>query len=906
MKKIVLIFISLLIFASFNTALAGGDQGNGTPGRDADNSNPSDQLPYDIFEIFENVVQQILAAFGTAPDQSPLPGATLDGGCFFVDIDLPDSVTIDNNYSPMPVTGHFLLANCSSQEAEITLSFEFSAQIGTDVDTTFTFGDYPVSLQAGDSVIVNFPFPVPAHNAIYTLCVTAAGADSSLTDCATMHVYSTGSQGTPFSAPGFLVQGDDCILFAELGDSNAYLIVENLGDFQPGDSVLVSGLLVEDCDVECTGSGGCVIDNTITSWPPPPPPPPSFEACGLLTQGENCVLFTPLGFGDTAFVLDNYGTFEPGDTVNVSGLFVAGCETDCIGVMGCITENTIEACSAPPPPPQFFAGCGIIQEWPECLVFVPNDTLPAFILFDYSTYQAGDSVFVEGDIVEDCGNICNLPLQCIDDYLISTCDSIFPPPPPPSFADCGILVQGSECVLFQPVGMGDSLFQLLDYGSFVPGDSVFVSGTLGMLDDTVCSEALGLILNDVIDTCGGSPPPPPPAFDGCGLLVESTECTLFHSDELGDSLFMLSNYGDFIAGDSVHVSGELYIVPDTVCSDAFGIIANNSIELCGLPPGQFSGCGILHEDQGCLIFQPDSMTEGFLLYNYGDFQNYDTVYVEGEIVDCGTPCNNVIACIDNPVIETCDITPPPPPPTFEGCGYLLQGGDCVLFKPLTWMNDYYILSDYADYQVGDTIYVSGQIGTIPDTLPCPGPLSYIQVSSVDVCPSYPGSHWQGVGVLYSIDNCLYFQGLGILYTAFELENYGDFGEGDTVYVDGTIDYSCQTMCLDSGLCLIDNTISGLPGSDTLMTVTSRIFDVSCRPNPFNPVATISFNLSSASHVNLAIYNILGQRVETLIDEELMQGPHEIQWNGDKFASGIYFYRIVTNQESITKKMVLSK
>ncbi|MFC2088989.1 PQQ-binding-like beta-propeller repeat protein, partial [Calditrichota bacterium] len=55
------------------------------------------------------------------------------------------------------------------------------------------------------------------------------------------------------------------------------------------------------------------------------------------------------------------------------------------------------------------------------------------------------------------------------------------------------------------------------------------------------------------------------------------------------------------------------------------------------------------------------------------------------------------------------------------------------------------------------------------------------------------------------------------------------------------------------------------------------------PNPFNPVTTISFDLPEYSKVNLSIYNLLGQKVATLIDEKMKAGNHEITWNAENFA-----------------------
>lgn len=68
------------------------------------------------------------------------------------------------------------------------------------------------------------------------------------------------------------------------------------------------------------------------------------------------------------------------------------------------------------------------------------------------------------------------------------------------------------------------------------------------------------------------------------------------------------------------------------------------------------------------------------------------------------------------------------------------------------------------------------------------------------------------------------------------------------------------------------------------------------PNPFNPVTTIEFSVPEESYVKLEIYNILGQKVRTLLDKILLQGTHRLEWNGKDeksniLSSGIYFYRI---------------
>ena len=78
------------------------------------------------------------------------------------------------------------------------------------------------------------------------------------------------------------------------------------------------------------------------------------------------------------------------------------------------------------------------------------------------------------------------------------------------------------------------------------------------------------------------------------------------------------------------------------------------------------------------------------------------------------------------------------------------------------------------------------------------------------------------------------------------------------------------------------------------------------PNPFNPSTEISFDLPKASQVNVAIFNVLGQQVETLVNEQLDAGSHIVTWDASQYSSGVYFYRIQTEQNVDTKKMMLLK
>lgn len=78
------------------------------------------------------------------------------------------------------------------------------------------------------------------------------------------------------------------------------------------------------------------------------------------------------------------------------------------------------------------------------------------------------------------------------------------------------------------------------------------------------------------------------------------------------------------------------------------------------------------------------------------------------------------------------------------------------------------------------------------------------------------------------------------------------------------------------------------------------------PNPFNPTTTIGFSLPRQSKVTLEIYNILGQKITTLIDNKQTAGYHEVTFNAENFSSGIYIYRLSADNKIVSKKMQLIK
>lgn len=78
------------------------------------------------------------------------------------------------------------------------------------------------------------------------------------------------------------------------------------------------------------------------------------------------------------------------------------------------------------------------------------------------------------------------------------------------------------------------------------------------------------------------------------------------------------------------------------------------------------------------------------------------------------------------------------------------------------------------------------------------------------------------------------------------------------------------------------------------------------PNPFNPSTQISFGIKEAGNVNIKIYNLLGSEVAEIVNEFLMPGTYNYQFDASALSSGVYFYKITSGDFVQTKKMILQK
>lgn len=112
-----------------------------------------------------------------------------------------------------------------------------------------------------------------------------------------------------------------------------------------------------------------------------------------------------------------------------------------------------------------------------------------------------------------------------------------------------------------------------------------------------------------------------------------------------------------------------------------------------------------------------------------------------------------------------------------------------------------------------------------------------------------------------------------------------------------------------GIYKFDTSLIGINSSNSSVPFVFHLYQN--YPNPFNPKTKIKFDIPSngrreTSNVKISIYDILGREIVTLVNQNLKPGSYEIEWDANNFPSGIYFYALMTNNFTETKKMVLIK
>ena len=150
---------------------------------------------------------------------------------------------------------------------------------------------------------------------------------------------------------------------------------------------------------------------------------------------------------------------------------------------------------------------------------------------------------------------------------------------------------------------------------------------------------------------------------------------------------------------------------------------------------------------------------------------------------------------------------------------------------------------------------------------------------------YSGSEWTNIGFVsgngtttetksYSFSDDKTKDGL-VLYRLKQIDYSGDYSYSKTIEVDVKI--------IPAEFALLQN-----------------------YPNPFNPTTTINFELPISSYVNISVYNSIGEKVSTIVNETLEAGRYSRVFDASELSTGIYFYRLTSGNNVFTKKMLLIK
>jgi hypothetical protein len=144
----------------------------------------------------------------------------------------------------------------------------------------------------------------------------------------------------------------------------------------------------------------------------------------------------------------------------------------------------------------------------------------------------------------------------------------------------------------------------------------------------------------------------------------------------------------------------------------------------------------------------------------------------------------------------------------------------------------------------------------------------------------------------------------IQQTAIDI-TVGQVLPGDNNYnFNGVLD---DIRFFDYGLSLeeITSFASGMTAVKNLNPLTvPATMALEAYPNPFNPGTTIHVSQPTGGRVKVAIFNVLGQEVSTLVNEFLPAGSFEFKWNADRYSSGMYYCIMTSANQTLTKKLLL--
>ncbi len=143
-------------------------------------------------------------------------------------------------------------------------------------------------------------------------------------------------------------------------------------------------------------------------------------------------------------------------------------------------------------------------------------------------------------------------------------------------------------------------------------------------------------------------------------------------------------------------------------------------------------------------------------------------------------------------------------------------------------------------------------------------------------------------------------------TPYQFRGWTGSGTGSYTSPDSTGNDSAVTMSMNAPVLELARWFSliGIQGISSEIPKEYKLYQNF--PNPFNPSTTINFDIIKSGDVKIVIYDILGREVKTIVNEYAEPGKYKVVFNADNFASGLYFYKITTNEFTDVKKLLIVK
>ena len=136
---------------------------------------------------------------------------------------------------------------------------------------------------------------------------------------------------------------------------------------------------------------------------------------------------------------------------------------------------------------------------------------------------------------------------------------------------------------------------------------------------------------------------------------------------------------------------------------------------------------------------------------------------------------------------------------------------------------------------------------------------------------------------------------------YSIQIASEFTHDTTIYLPILISTSEEYLSWSDSMQL-DIFVTGLSENEKMLPTTFALEQN--YPNPFNPTTIINYELPITNDVDLSLYNLLGQKVVTLVNKRQNAGTYQVEWDAREFASGIYYYRIEAGEFQDVKKMIL--